>query len=200
MTTHPWKALEDKPTSRRAFLRASGSAMGGTWAALHLPALLALGDLACQAHRFGAAYRVLTPSEAADLDALTALIIPTDDTPGAREAGVVYFIDLSLATIMAEDLEVVREGLEELTRTVQQEGAGTFAALGTEQQATVLRSIEETDFFDTIRGLTLAGMFSHPKYGGNRGKVGWALLGFDDRHVWEPPFGYYDAPEHTGDG
>jgi hypothetical protein len=31
-----------------------------------------------------------------------------------------------------------------------------------------------------------------PKYGGNHDKAGWKLLGFEDRHVWQPPFGYYD--------
>jgi gluconate 2-dehydrogenase gamma chain len=36
-------------------------------------------------------------SDAADVAAVTAQIIPSDDTPGAREAGVVYFIDRALA-------------------------------------------------------------------------------------------------------
>jgi hypothetical protein len=40
--------------------------------------------------------------------------------------------------------------------------------------------------------LTLVGMFALPKYGGNRDGVGWKLLGFQDQHIFEPPFGYYD--------
>ncbi len=39
-------------------------------------------------------------------------------------------------------------------------------------------------------------MFALPSYGGNRDKAGWHLIGFDDRHFWQPPFGYYD--EHEG--
>jgi hypothetical protein len=35
-------------------------------------------------------------------------------------------------------------------------------------------------------------MFAMPSYGGNRDKLGWALIGFQDRHSWQPPFGYYD--------
>ena len=35
-------------------------------------------------------------------------------------------------------------------------------------------------------------MFSLPEYGGNRDGVGWKLLGFEDQHVFQPPFGYYD--------
>jgi len=35
-------------------------------------------------------------------------------------------------------------------------------------------------------------MFTLPAYGGNRGGVGWKLIGFEDAHVFQPPFGYYD--------
>ena len=35
-------------------------------------------------------------------------------------------------------------------------------------------------------------MFSNPSYGGNRGGIGWKLLGFEDQHIFDPPFGYYD--------
>jgi gluconate 2-dehydrogenase gamma chain len=44
-----------------------------------------------------------------------------------------------------------------------------------------------------VHFLTVAGMFALPGYGGNRDKLGWALLGFEDHHAWQPPFGYYDA-------
>jgi hypothetical protein len=38
----------------------------------------------------------------------------------------------------------------------------------------------------------MLGMFSHPMHGGNFNKVGWNLIGFEDRYSWTPPFGYYD--------
>src|SRR5262245_36499531 len=44
----------------------------------------------------------LTAAEAADIEAVAAQIIPTDDSPGAREAGVVYFIDRALATFFSQ--------------------------------------------------------------------------------------------------
>ena len=53
--------------------------------------------------------------------------------------------------------------------------------------------IENTEFFSTLRYLTIAGMFSLPEYGGNRENIGYQLIGFDDRHFWQPPFGFYDA-------
>jgi hypothetical protein len=30
--------------------------------------------------------------------------------------------------------------------------------------------------------------------------MGWKLLGFDHRHVWAPPFGYYDAQAGGSNG
>ena len=44
-----------------------------------------------------------------------------------------------------------------------------------------------------IVGAGFAGLFAAPEYGGSGGEVGNALIGFEDRHVWQPPYGYYDA-------
>lgn len=186
--------MNPRSQSRRAFLNTSGSVLGGSWFALNLPALFATADLVCQAHAQKAPFDVLTPSEAAALDAIAAQIIPTDETPGAREAGVVYFIDRALGTFMSDDLEPVREGLRDFEADLRKKHpeAATFAALTHDQQIEALRAIETSDFFETIRTLTITGMFAHPSYGGNRDKAGWRLLHFDDRHVWTPPFGYYD--------
>ncbi len=187
--------MNPQKQSRRAFLNTSGSVIGGSWFALTLPALLATADFACRAHAEEAPFDVLTPAEATELEAIAAQIIPSDDTPGAREAGVIYFIDRALGTIMADDLDPVREGLQEFEASLRQKhpDVEAFSALPPEQQIEALRAIEESDFFETIRALTIAGMFAHPSYGGNRDKAGWTLLHFDDRHVWTPPFGYYDA-------
>ena len=56
-------------------------------------------------------FSVLTPEMASKIEALTSAIIPSDDGPGAREAGVVYFIDRALATFDAGKLEEYRAGL-----------------------------------------------------------------------------------------
>ena len=169
--------------------------LGGTWLALHLPAVLATADLACQAHRAGDGFEVLTDAEATELEAITAQIIPTDETPGAREAGVVYFIDRALGSLLAEEKTPVREGLEDFLAQVREAHpeAPAFSALTNNQQIEALRGIEESDFFDTIRSMTIMGMFAHPSYGGNRDKIGWNLLQFEDRPAWQPPFGYYAA-------
>ena len=192
--------MPPKKQSRRAFLGASGSVIGGSWIALNLPTILATADFACTAQSEGADFEVLTAFEAAELEAIAAQIIPTDDTPGAREAGVIYFIDRALNTFGADNLEPIREGLQEFESSVRENHAGVeaFSALSDHQQIEALRAIEESDFFGAVRTLTIAGMFSHPSYGGNRDKIGWQLLNFDDRHHWQPPFGYYDAQYSDG--
>jgi hypothetical protein len=59
-----------------------------------------------------------------------------------------------------------------------------------------LRAIEDGEFFGLMHFLTLAGTFTMSAYGGNRGEIGWDLLGFDRRHHWDPPFGHYDRGHH----
>ncbi len=41
-------------------------------------------------------------SDASDVEAVAAQIVPTDDSPGAREAGAVYFIDRALSTFFSQ--------------------------------------------------------------------------------------------------
>jgi gluconate 2-dehydrogenase gamma chain len=142
----------------------------------------------------GAQQAFLTAAEAIDVDAVAAQIVPSDDTPGAREAGVVEFIDRALATFFSQIAGDYRAQLAafQLTYRERHPAAASFAALTSEQQIAVLTSVEQTPFFNTTRLLTLLGMFALPAYGGNRDGVGWKLIGFEDAHVFTPPFGYYD--------
>lgn len=180
--------------ARRAFLRASGTAAGSAWLSLHFPGLVAIAKAAVAAREADAAFRHLEPAEAAALDAVAARIIPTDETPGAREAGVIHFIDQALGDFMAEAAGALRAGIEDLDARAAVEAQGTrFADLGPEAQDAILREVEDTPFFGLMHYLTVAGMFALPDYGGNRDYLGWQLLGFDHRHGWMPPFGHYDA-------
>jgi gluconate 2-dehydrogenase gamma chain len=185
----------DEQWSRRVFLSAAAGMLG----VASLP--LEWGQVANAAHEAVTAQQgnagsfiFLTSAEAADVDAITAQIIPTDQTPGAREAGVVYFIDRALGTFFARMGGEFRSQLAEFCSFCRHRNPDmtSFATLSPEQQIGLLREIEHTPFFATLRLLTVLGMFSMPGYGGNRKSVGWELLGFEDRHVFEPPFGYYD--------
>lgn len=188
--------------SRREFLLGAGGAVGSAWLAAHWPAIAA-----AQAHAAGQVHahhavesppgpdrlEFLTPAEAADVDAIAAQIVPTDDLPGAREAGVVWFLDRSLRTWAAPMAAPFREQLHAFqSRFAAAHGGLAFAAATHAEQFAHLQSIEREPFFGQMRFATLLGMFSHPSYGGNRGGVGWRLIGFEDRHGFSPPFGWYD--------
>jgi gluconate 2-dehydrogenase gamma chain len=161
---------------------------------MSLPAALATWASACTTRDEGGTFAALSPAEAADLEAIASCIIPSDDSHGAVEAGVIHFIDAALAGLRSDSLEPVRAGLEDLqARVAREHGDTSFAELEEGAQVGMLRSIDDTDFFATVRHLTLAGMFSHPSHGGNRGEVGWTLVGFDAQGPTPPPFGYYDA-------
>lgn len=136
----------------------------------------------------------LSAAEAADIEAVASQIIPTDDSPGAREAGVVYFIDRALASFLSQLAGDYRAQLAAFQAKFRERdpAAGSFASLPSERQIEYLKEIDQTPFFTTTRLLTLLGMFSLPAYGGNRNGVGWKLLGFEDAHAFAAPFGYYD--------
>lgn len=184
--------------SRRDFLAASGTTLGGAWLALHLPSIQAAAAYARRAAAARSPFDILTPDEARELEAVAAQIIPTDDTPGAREAGVVYFMDKALGTFAAQMLGPIRAGLPDLLKAAQgkQPSAAAFSALSFADQTEVLRGLEKTPFFGMVRFLTVAGMLGDPSYGGNKDRIGWKLIQYNGGHAQQPPFGYYDANYH----
>ena len=189
-------------SSRRLLLQAL---LGSPVAAglLTMPAVLQAAEHAASAHHDSQAFTTLAEDEAEEFAAIASRILPSDETPGAKEGGVVYFIDTVLGSSRQEWLPAMREGLKSLQATVvQKHGVPHFSMLSAAQQDELLHTIEKTEFFDTVRFLTLAGMFTLPEYGGNRDHVGYDLIGFDHRHAWQPPFGYYDGEllQHTGSG
>lgn len=182
--------------SRREFVAAAGS-IGAVW--LFADAVQRSEAIAHAAHQVTQsqpALSVLTREQAIEVEAFASRIIPSDDTPGAREAGVVYFIDRGLATWASDQRPAFTEGLRNLSRNVgaRFRGQTRLSALTPAQQDEVLKSIEQTPFFGQMRFATIAGMFSLPSYGGNRDFVGWKLLGQESALEFKAPFGWYDAP------
>jgi gluconate 2-dehydrogenase gamma chain len=180
---------------RRQFLIGAGGAAAAAWIGLNWPSIAAAHGHAVAARADGdAAFTVLSAAAARDVEAIAAQIVPTDDMPGAREAGAVHFIDRSFATWLAPDARRYLDGLDDFWREFAKFGGGAtaFADAPGAQQIAFLKSVENTPFFGGTRMLTLLGMFALPEYGGNRGGVGWKLLGFEDQHAFQPPFGWYD--------
>ena len=198
--------------SRRRFLSQAGIGVSAAWVSAHWPAMVAAATHAHQAVQSGTAYKFefFTPSEATEIDALSARIIPTDDTPGAREAGVLYFIDRALVTFASGDQQKYRDGLPELQSQVREKfpGVKKFSAATVEQQDELLHTMEASQtekpprrrslhsaqtFLEALRVQTIAGFLIDPEAGlGNRGGVGWKLIGREPEHSFQPPFGHYD--------
>ncbi len=187
-----------RPVSRRRFLHSSGVLTGASLLKIGAPSLLAITQAACTANHEAATYKVLGEQEAADFAAIAARIIPTTDTPGATEAGVIYFFDNAFAAEMIWGLDNIRAGLGALNAKLAENYTGTshFSALSEHDQDEVLTANEATDFFGDCRLMTMFGFFAMSKHGGNKDHVAWDLIGFEGHHgAWDSPFGYYDA-EH----
>ena len=136
---------------------------------------------------------------AAEIEAITAQIIPSSDGPGAHEAGVIYFIDRALSTFDSDLRETYQAGISSVQQTRKElfPDSTNIAGLPSQQQIRLIHAIEESEFFELLRTHTLLGFLANPSYGGNRDQVGWKYIGFDDRMAFQPPFGYYDE-ERTG--
>ncbi len=190
--------MEDrKDISRRLFLMNSCATLGSVWIVSHLSEISA-----AQEHAHNSAqsqppskFELFTPEQAIEVEAIAAQIIPTDDTPGAREARVIYFIDRALATFAAEERGAFVEGLKDLQRKTRKRFGKTkkFSDLSAGQRTKMLEVIEKGAFFELVRTMTILGMFSNPEYGGNYNQIGWKLLGFEDQFHFKSPFGFYDA-------
>ena len=191
-------------TSRRGFLQGAGGALGMGWlaaqwpqiaaAAEHAHAMAAMADTADRTRFF-----ILNAAQARDVDAIASQIVPSGKTPGAHEAGVVYFIDQVHKGIWAAGATDFIGALTAFQAACAKHhpGAAQFADLSADDQLAYLKHVERSPFFGQMRFLTVLGLLANPSYGGNAGKLGWKLVGFDDQYVWQPPFGYYDK-EYTG--
>ena len=182
--------------SRRAFLRAAAAA-GAAWSAADLLSVdEALAWSAAQAAtKTGGGFAALSPVEAETIVALSSRIIPSvDGRPGAREAGVVFFVDRALATFNAGRRKFYAEGLQDLNRRAADRfTAATFSNLTSAQQDEVIRAIEKTPFFQAVRFDTVVGTFALPAWGGNRDYAGWHMIGLEHQPRFQPPFGAYDV-------
>ena len=182
--------------TRRLFLQGSGTVAGSVLARAGIPAFIAATQAACTARTEGAAFENISSAEAREFEAIAARIFPTTDTPGAREAGVIWFIDKTYGSIYEEYLADDRALLADFQSGVaaMYSGAELFSDLDEADQDTYLKSRERTEFFETVHFKTLAGVFGSSSWGGNQNNIGWKLVGMDGPpHAWSYPFGYYDA-------
>jgi gluconate 2-dehydrogenase gamma chain len=84
--------------------------------------------------------------------------------------------------------EIYRIGIQEINAACRAKYEKPFDQLQPERQDEVLKALEKGEvklaslssklFFDLLWRNTEEGYFADPMYGGNRGKVGWKLVGF----------------------
>jgi gluconate 2-dehydrogenase subunit 3-like protein len=183
--------------SRRDLLKAAGAAAVASAAApesiaakARTPADDARADQPAPAR---VPLEALTADEAELLTAIVARLIPSDaNGPGAVEAGAVTYIDRALAGPLASSREAYRRGLAALERYAISSRGGPFRSLPDADQDSLLIDVETGSatgsgagfegssavFFAMLRAHAWQGTFCDPYYGGNRGYVGWDLIGY----------------------
>jgi len=175
--------------TRRDFLLQSALYGGTLWATLNVPRPRALAAAAASETP-----AVLTPAEWKLVEAISGRIIPSDDEPGAIEAGVVNSVDKALANEDKALAPVYRAGLPGVDAVATKRFAKPFVALAAADQDAVLVALESgkaagwpkgavgaADFFGAIRAHTVFGFLCDPAYGGNRDYVGWKVVGYPGR-------------------
>jgi gluconate 2-dehydrogenase gamma chain len=137
-------------------------------------------------------WRVLTDGEARLAEAIAEQIVPADRDPGAREAGVVNFIDKQLAGPYRRHVDAYRKGLAGVDETSRAMFGAAFVELPGDRQVEVLKVLEagraagaawqhesSAAFFRLIRDHTMQGFYGGPQHGGNRGYASYRMLGLD---------------------
>jgi gluconate 2-dehydrogenase gamma chain len=141
-----------------------------------------------------------TPDEYVIVDQLTETIIPKDESPGAREAGVSEFIDFMAANDPTLQ-QPMRDGLRWLNRQAYKEKGTQFIKLSAEQQEHLLRSLAYRNrylpgqeagqqFFALIRRYTVMGYYTS--------RIGLEELEFPGLRMYthSPACPHKDDPEH----
>ena len=144
---------------------------------LHATTAAAVAGAAAGCTAVNTSFRSLSLEEAGALQALCGWIIPEDTAPGARQAGVVHYIDRQLARKLREHRETYRSGLAAAARLA----GGDYSAAPPERQLAILRQMEtaaETRrFVDLLVTHTMQGFYGDPRHGGNRDFASWRMLG-----------------------
>ena len=114
---------------------------------------------------------VLTAEEARIVEALCAQIVPADgDAPGAKEAGVLYYIDRQLAGPLERFAPRYKAGLGAFRHLLE---------LPFEAQREALKELkgEPAGFFSLVVEHVMQGYYGDPAHGGNRDEASWKMMG-----------------------
>jgi gluconate 2-dehydrogenase gamma chain len=144
-----------KKIDRREAIRRTAWIMGGTLTSTLVTAVLS----GCQNHRSeNGETEILSAKQLETAADVAEVILPTTNTPGAKEAGTGFFIDKMIADWMKPDeRELALSGLDRL----EQNG---FLSLSFEEQTQAIhRLLEDNEgraFFRLFKQVTLLGFFT----------------------------------------
>ncbi|MBV9306754.1 MAG: gluconate 2-dehydrogenase subunit 3 family protein, partial [Acidobacteriaceae bacterium] len=139
-----------------------------------------------------------TAAEYQTLEMLTEIIIPRDESPGAKEAGASEFIDFMAAHGEEEIQKPMRAGLEWLDEKARKTHGRPFVNLAAEEQAAILKTIayknqfvpedkEGQIFFRLLRRYTVMGYYTS--------RIGLEELDYPGLKLYS----HSPACPHTGD-
>ena len=139
------------------------------------------------AWRLIASAQVVEKLDAGEKTAIAAMIshiIPTDTTPGAQQAGITSQVEVE-AEKSDKLRELYRSGLQELNSQSQTQFGRRFVKITYAQQEQLLRDIANSEFFRSLRNLTVRRFYNS--------QVGWQSVGYPGMGQ---PYGYrgFDQP------
>ncbi|MDR1644651.1 MAG: gluconate 2-dehydrogenase subunit 3 family protein [Tannerellaceae bacterium] len=137
-------------------------------------------------------YRIFSPEEAGCLIALCEQIIPADDAPGATEAGVIYYIDATVARYFPDTKDRYHNGIASLQAHCQAAHGQSFEALSPTLRTEVVERMETGSlppehwetispqaFLTMVIRHTMQGFYGPPRHGGNRNYASYRMLKLD---------------------
>jgi len=141
-------------------------------------------------------WRFFMENEALLLDALSEQIIPTDEWPGAKGAGVTNYIDKQLLGPLARFKLDYRKGLEAVRVSAYEMHQLSFESLEWDIQTQFLERMEagkmvgevwaggfDRHFFNLLRDHSMQGYYGSPKYGGNKDYISYKMIRLDYPHI-----------------
>jgi hypothetical protein len=196
------------PNRREALRRLAAGAIGAAASPLWVQSLTARARTQAQADTAAPAMaaqtwtpNVFTARQNDAVVAITELIIPQTDTPGARAAMVNRFIDRVLADAAPAERAAFLRGLAWIDTRSRGEFGRDIVAADMEQQTALLTRLADNEnhaagdavgvqFFHAIKSMTISGYYSTEI--GLRQELG------DDGQLMLAEFHGCDHPEHQG--
>lgn len=137
-------------------------------------------------------WRFFTKGEASLMDFIAEQIIPTDEWPGGRDAGVTNFIDKQLIGPYIKYQEIYRKGFAQIQHTCEAEFKKPFQSLSWEDQTAFLVKMEsgkmdnnywekgsDRQLFGLLRNHSMQGYYGSPRHGGNKDNMSYKMLKLD---------------------